>query len=573
MSTISIDDSLKKPLVSSPNDQSDIPSSTSSSIELDQDKRSIITIVDDDNESKSVIDKLKRIYNLISQGNNHVGVVEICEILFKIEKRGTTIKLEMYYGLIHFISCLYIIPVVSSVLIPTDCSDVSDDNPSSCTPDLISNSKKNVISITILMIGFGSIILGFIANLPYIMAPATVIIIFLSEFTSANVDGTLSDQLSLISTATIISGCLLILIGFKPFGVFITKLIPRPINVGTAVGIGLLTTFKGTTEAGIIEFTCDGTSTHLSLGNLQNNTIYIVGFGYFLISILLHYKLKSAFCIALFLCTCLGWIVSPSTAPKQFGSTPQLHSNVINSDSWTNPHDSLSLFTADLAFLTIIYLNGVLTPLIKLANLESATSLSKNPRGKWVFVISGIMSIFSGLGSGVPIVISAESLAGIKAGAKTGLSSIVGGLIFLCTIFLIPIFQAVPTAGTSPVLLMVGTVLFQNVGGINWKNVTDSSTAFVVLFFIPFTSSVIQGVLIGYINYVVVGTATLHNHEKLYSLLNYYLPELAQKIKPSESSPRTNDDDSVVPEIQSVVDDVENVQITPTAANPPFDRK
>ena len=133
------------------------------------------------------------------------------------------------------------------------------------------------------------------------------------------------------------------------------------------------------------------------------------------------------------------------------------------------------------------------------------------------------------------------------------MSSIVGGIIFLLTIFLIPIFQAVPTAGTSPVLLMVGTILFQNVAGINWKNITESSTAFVVLFFIPFTSSVVQGVLIGYVNYVVVGTATFHNHEKFYSLLNYYLPEFAQKIKPKE---KVDDDDIsiVVPEIQTVPD-------------------
>jgi AGZA family xanthine/uracil permease-like MFS transporter len=409
------------------------------------------------------------------------------------------------------------------------------------------------------MMGLGSIVLGLIANLPYIMAPATVIVIFLSEFTKTNVQGTLNEQLSLSSAATIISGCILIFMGIRPLGVFITKLIPIPISVGTAVGIGLLTSLKGATEAGIVIFesstsSVSSTTTHIALGSLQDSDIYIVGFGYFLISILLHYRLKSAFCIALFLCTCLGWIVDPSGAPKRVGSVPQIHSNVDMLSTWNNP--KLSLFTADLVFLNIIYLNGVLTPLIKMANLESVTSLAKNPRGKWVFVISGIMSIFSGFASGPPIVISPESIAGIKAGAKTGLSSIVGGIIFLLTIFLIPIFQAVPTAGTSPVLLMVGTILFQNVAGINWKNITESSTAFVVLFFIPFTSSVVQGVLIGYVNYVVVGTATLHNHEKFYSLLNYYLPEFAQKIKPKE---KVDDDISiVVPEIQTVPDNEYN---------------
>ena len=146
------------------------------------------------------------------------------------------------------------------------------------------------------------------------------------------------------------------------------------------------------------------------------------------------------------------------------------------------------------------------------------------PRGRWLYILCGIMTIVGGLFMSAPILISPESAAGIKAGAKTGLSTIVCGLLFLFALFFSPVFGAIPHAGTSPVLIMIGVVLFQNVGRIDWRNVVDATPTFIVLFFIPFTFSIIQGVLLGYAVLGVVWLFTGDLVENAVKLLLQYLP-------------------------------------------------
>jgi adenine/guanine/hypoxanthine permease len=79
-----------------------------------------------------------------------------------------------------------------------------------------------------------------------------------------------------------------------------------------------------------------------------------------------------------------------------------------------------------------------------------------------------VSTILSGMFSGPPILISPESAAGIKAGAKTGFSTVVCGVLFGISVFFSPLFAAVPPAGTAPLLIMVGVLLFQNAKRIDW---------------------------------------------------------------------------------------------------------
>jgi hypothetical protein len=132
--------------------------------------------------------------------------------------------------------------------------------------------------------------------------------------------------------------------------------------------------------------------------------------------------------------------------------------------------------------------------------------------------------------TGVPILLSPEGAAGIKEGAKTGLSAVVCGILFLVAALFGPVFEAVPAAGTSPVLLMVGLLLFQNVSRVDWKSIKDSAPAFVVLFFIPFTYSLIEGVLIGYGVYVLISLFTGDLYVNSLDLLKLYFHPTSYKI-------------------------------------------
>jgi hypothetical protein len=164
------------------------------------------------------------------------------------------------------------------------------------------------------------------------------------------------------------------------------------------------------------------------------------------------------------------------------------------------------LLSFQLVFIYILTLSGLVSSMAGLGGLIRTDNTT--PRNRWIYVVCGVVTFISGLLSGPPILISPESAAGIKAGAKTGLSTIVCGVLFGLSVFLGPFLEEVPHAATAPLLFAVGIVLFQNVQKLNWKLITDSTPAYVVLFFIPFTYSILQGVVIGYIVYFILGLLT-----------------------------------------------------------------
>ena len=138
----------------------------------------------------------------------------MCEILFKIKQRGTTIKLEVHLGFIHFISCFYCLAVV-----PQQLSAAGYD-------------YKHTIVSTALCAGLGSIFCGVFANLPFVLAPPTVVSIFLSVFLQQYNYGPAQGDL-----AVIISGASLLLLWYRPLGVFISKTIAAAVKYFSSIHV------------------------------------------------------------------------------------------------------------------------------------------------------------------------------------------------------------------------------------------------------------------------------------------------------------------------------------------------
>jgi hypothetical protein len=176
------------------------------------------------------------------------------------------------------------------------------------------------------------------------------------------------------------------------------------------------------------------------------------------------------------------------------------------------------LLTMDLLFLYILTLSGLVSSLSTLAVLTREDNTT--PRNRWLFVVCGMCTVLSGMYSGPPILVSPESASGIKAGARTGLSTVVCGLCFGLSVFFEPVLREVPHAATAPLLIAVGVVLFQNVHKLNWKNISDSMPAYFALFFIPFTYSILQGVAISYVVFIVLGVFT---GDIFYAALDLYI--------------------------------------------------
>jgi adenine/guanine/hypoxanthine permease len=251
----------------------------------------------------------------------------------------------------------------------------------------------------------------------------------------------------------------------------------------------MITALAGSTEINLV---VKGKYTVLDMGPITDEIVIAVA-STIIVAACLHYHVKGAFCVGLMFGTFTWWIAK-GEGPEGVVLDPEAD---ISSGEYAGNRVVLLVF--NLFFLYILTLNGLARGCSDLGGLTKKGG--KVPRGNALFIVCGAISMLSGYFSGPPILISPESAAGIKAGAKTGLSTVICGILFGIATFFSPIFAAVPAAGTAPLLIMVGVLLFNNTKRVDWTDFKESVPAYFVLFYIPFTYSILRGVAFGYIIY------------------------------------------------------------------------
>eukprot|EP01038_Epipyxis_sp_PR26KG_P005831 gene5831-8044_t len=404
---------------------------------------------------------------------------DMLQVLFKLKARKVTVVSELYCGFVHFLSCLYILAII-----PVQLSKAG-------YPPL------PVAVVAAACSGIGSIISGLFSNLPIIVAPPTAVSIFLANVILQQNKLNYKDG----NQAVLVSGCLLIILGYRPIGRFFGRLIPDCIQASTAVGIGMLTALAGCTQVNLI---VSSSSTLVQLGPLTPELLITLS-GIIILAVASFYHIRAAFCLTLLFGSITYWSYS-KTFPATIASFPDApsYSPLIGSNKILNPHTILLLF--DLFFLYIVLLNGLSRAFSDMAKITQSNGTV--PRGRWVYIICGLLTICSGCFGGPPILISPESSAGIRAGARTGLSAVFGGILFCIATFFSPLFRAVPAAGSSPLLIAIGVLLFFNVKKVDWNDYRQSFPAFLVLFIIPFSFSILKGVISGWLIWIIINIFT-----------------------------------------------------------------
>eukprot|EP01031_Cornospumella_fuschlensis_P026302 gene26302-31774_t len=471
--------------------------------------------LDDDHSTKKPSDKLiqksAKSLHAVATSAGHGGhhevevpptkvpdwILDYIELAFRIRKRKTTVEMEFYTGAIQFISCLYVLPVVPDQMRRAGYND------------------EGSIMATTVTCAIGCIIGAFLTDMPFIIAPPTSVSIFFAVSMQQSgftwVQG---------NPALMFAGAGLAFLGLvPPVGRFFTKLIPDSIQAAISVGIGLITALAGATEINLI---VRGKYTILDMGEITPEIAVAIS-NLIIVAVLLHFHVKGAFCCGLVLGTIMWWIIDNSW-PKSLVLEPE---TINEKGDPSNPHITLLVF--NLFFLFILTLNGLARSLSDLGGLTKPNGAI--PRGKFLFVVCGLTTMLSAYMSGPPILISPETAAGIKAGARTGLSTLVCGVLFGIAAFFSPLFASVPPAGTAPLLIMVGVMMFGNAKRIDWTDYKVAVPSYCVLFFIPFTYSILRGVAIGYIVYVMIGLFTGDMIENTLNFIKDYTNPAA-KAKP-----------------------------------------
>ena len=378
---------------------------------------------------------------------------------------------EISAGLIGYLTTVYIVVVNSAIL-----------------ADAGLDMEFGMIA-TILASTLGCLLMGFWAKLPLIIIPGMGVNALFTYSIVQQYDYSYGEGLGVVVIASLV----FVITAFTPIGSYLSRSIPTTLKHRIPIGLGLFLILIGLENAQLI---VSGDHSIISLGDLSSPFV-IVSLVTLLIGVLLFVKnVPANFLITMIVGTMLTFVFGLS---EQEPITISLSSIT---DGWVAPefhHIGQITFWAavlPLALVLIFETIGILQGQVDM--------LEKPERYKVGSKSSSIAALFSGFFGTSPTIPAAENAAVIAAKGRTGLASVVAGVLFLSTILLIPYISMIPANAISPILIIVGVLMMQNIKHINVNDLTEAFPMFLIMFMIPFTYSIADGMAFGFIAYPLI---------------------------------------------------------------------
>lgn len=392
--------------------------------------------------------------------------------------KKNTLSREVIAGLTTFFTMSYIIIVNPQVMA------------SSGTGMTIAGTLTATVLISFLM----TLIAGLYIKLPYALAPGMGLNVFIAYSLIIGEKIPWPTALGLIFWSSI----LFVIVSIFPIRQKIVEALPNNMKHAMSCGIGLFLAFIGLKNLGLI---VANPSTYVALGEI-NYTVALGLLGFF-VSFYLFYKNKPyAFLFSILLVTTIALLTNKIEFPTTWFALPDFDSHffkldLIGSLKWSFIPVIIAIFMTNLF--------DSISSIIGLSTSAGFVDQKGNPQKlKETLVVDSIASVFSSLFGTAPATVYIESSAGIQAGGKTGLSSIVTAFCFLPCLFLAPLITIVPAYATTPVLILVGILMCQTIKNINATQLDDVIPVFLTIVLMPLTFSITQGVLWGIVSYVLL---------------------------------------------------------------------
>jgi AGZA family xanthine/uracil permease-like MFS transporter len=388
------------------------------------------------------------------------------------------IRTEAIAGITTFFTMAYIVVV----------------NPSILSTEGTGMSFSGVLTATVLICFTMTLLMGLYARLPFAVAPGMGLNAFFTFTIILTQKVPWQTALGIVFWA----GVLFLLVSLTPVRETIARAIPQGLRIAVAAGIGIFLTFIGLKNAGFI--TSDPV-TFVKLGVLDQKALLAI-LGIVVIIWLLKMKSSLAFLAGIFLVTLIAWLTGFVKAPEKFFSAPDFGSVFLKLDIWGAL--KLALLPAIISILFTDLFDSIST-LIGVSHASKMLDKEGNPKNlKQGLIVDAWATLGAGLAGTSSGTAYIESIAGIQAGGRTGLTSVFTALCFLPCFFLAPLAGMVPAYATAPVLILVGASMFSSVGGISFARIEDLLPAFLTIILIPLTFSITQGILWGFISHTAL---------------------------------------------------------------------
>jgi len=415
------------------------------------------------------------------------------EKYFSFTANKTSAKTEVIAGITTFLASMYIIVVNPSVLSQSGMP------------------FNGVLTATIIVSAFCSIMMGIYANNPLLVAPGMGLNAF---FTFTVVLG-MGVRWETALGAVFWAGIVFIILSVFNIRTYIVRAIPRQIRYAVAAGIGLFIALIGFVNGHLV---VANPSTLVAIAKLDAVTITFV-IGLFITALLVVKDIKGGLIIGIILTTILAIPVG-----RWYGDASILNNGIPTLVTWKGlfaaPDFSLifqldiagslkfALWPVIFAFLFTDMFDSLST-FVGVAEAANLIDENNEPRNiKESLITDAFATTIAGLVGSSPGTAYIESATGIEEGGRTGLTAVVAGLLFIPFIFISPLLSVVPSIATSPALIIVGVFMIKPVLKINWSKFDDAIPAFIALALIPFTYSITQGIIWGFLSWTVIKLIT-----------------------------------------------------------------
>jgi AGZA family xanthine/uracil permease-like MFS transporter len=416
-------------------------------------------------------------------------MTSLLDRIFKLTEKGTSFKREPVAGLTTFAAMSYILVVNPSILSASGMP------------------IEGLITVTALAACIGTLMMAAMTNYPIAMAPGMGLNAFFA-FTIC-----LTREIPWEAALGIVfwNGILFLILSLMGVRKKIAEAIPSSLKIGVQCGIGLFIAFVGLKNAGLV---VDNQATFVALGDLSDPGVMLALLGIVVTIVLVIKQVTGAILISVILLTIIGYFVPSgegmlTASPDGFIGMPDSISNTFFAMDIMYPITYFAQ-TWDLIF-ALLFVNmfdtiGTLIGVSRKANLLDENGVLPK-MGSAMTADAGASLVGAALGTS-PVTSYVESAAGVSAGGRTGLTSVVVALCFVLALFFTPIMKIIPLMATTPALIMVGIFMMESFRQLDFDDMPSLATATIAMMAMPLTFSISEGIALGFITYVGIKIGT-----------------------------------------------------------------
>ncbi|GAB4266350.1 MULTISPECIES: NCS2 family permease [Deferrisoma] len=400
---------------------------------------------------------------------------------FRLKEYRTDVKTEVMAGITTFLTAAYIVFVNPAILSNTGMD------------------KAALITVTCLVSGLATWLMGLWANAPFMMAPGMGLNAYFAFSLCLGQNVPWQTALGVV----FLSGVFFLILTWVGIRERIIESIPANLRLAASVGIGLFITFIGMQNLKLI---VKNDAVLVGLGELTPSVLLGLG-GLLLMAVLESRKIKGSILIGILATAVAGFVLGIADPPSALVAAPASPAPVafhLDIAAAVRP----ALWAAIFSFMFVDLFDSLGTMLAVSYEAGRVTEDGKIPGIGRMLTADALATVFGSVLGTSTTTTYIESAAGVAEGGRTGLTAMVTGALFLLALFFSPLIGAVPPFATAPALIMVGLFMIRGIHRIDFQRFDEALPAFLTIILMPLTYSIATGLLFGFLAYVVLKVLT-----------------------------------------------------------------